>query len=76
MQEQEEILRRQFHQTSATDDNKDLLPTLKVTWQAESNDPTNGGYSKESLSDLFSQVCVYLKCVCVFLYVHTVCITV
>lgn len=64
MQEQAEILRRQFKEAPpTTDDSEDLLPTLKVTWRAQANDRTNGGYSQESLTDLFSRVpgvCVYV----------------
>lgn len=59
--EQEEILRRQL-QAPPPEDNEDLLPTLKVTWRAKTSDRTNGGYSKESLTYLFSKVrqCIQL----------------
>ncbi len=66
MQEQTEILRRQFQQAPPTDDSDDLLPTLKVTWRAQTKDTTNGGYSQESLTDLFSQVEPMYKRVCVY----------
>ena len=38
------------------EEDEDFLPSLKVTWKAKKNDPSNGGYSLEVLQDIFTKV--------------------
>ena len=56
MKEQEEKLRQEFQDKTATEDvDEDTVPTLKVAWKAKKSDESNGGYSQQLLEDIFSE---------------------
>lgn len=60
IKEQEELLRQRMkEQTVVVEEDEDFLPSLKVTWKAKKNDPSNGGYSLEVLQDIFTKFGVH-----------------